>query len=135
METESGAAVFPIARGSSSTFWFTAAVVGFTLFEVTRAGLRIRGPYGRLITRDAMDLEEARVVDLKTDPSYRLGIRTGGIGMPGYASGWFRLKGCASALLFVTERTRSVAIPTSLGYTLLLSPADPDAFIKSLKGW
>ena len=104
-------------------------------FEVTREGLRIRGPYGRLITRDAMDLQEARVVDLKTDPSYRLGIRTSGIGMPGYASGWFRLKGGASALLFVTERTRTVAIPTSLGYTLLLSPADPDAFIKSLKGW
>ena len=89
-------------------------------------GLRIRGPYGRLVPREAMDVEEARLVDLRTDPSYRVGIRTNGIGMPGYASGWFRLKGGASALLFVTDRTRAVAIPTSLGYTLLLSPADPE---------
>src|SRR5256885_2292915 len=38
METESGPAVFPIARGSSSTFWFTAAVVGITVIVPTTEG-------------------------------------------------------------------------------------------------
>lgn len=104
-------------------------------FEVSSEGLRIRGPYGRMIPRESMDLKGTRRVDPKSDPTYRVSWRTNGIGMPGYASGWFRLKGGASALLFVTDRARTVAIPTSLGYTLLLSPADPDALIQSLRDW
>jgi hypothetical protein len=103
-------------------------------FEISAEGLRIRGPYGRLIPRSGMDVDEARRVDFKSDPSYRPGIRTNGISMPGYSSGWFRLKDRASALLFVTDRTGTVAIPTDLGYVLLLSPADPDAFLSALRG-
>ena len=42
---------------------------GAVRFEVPGEGLRIRGPYGRLVPRDALMVREARLVDLKTDPS------------------------------------------------------------------
>jgi hypothetical protein len=102
-------------------------------FEVSREGLRIRGPFGRRIPRDGLNIKEARIVDLRTDPTYRVSIRTYGIGMPGFGAGWFRLKGGSKGLLFVTDRTRVVAVPTNLGYTLFVSPADPEGFLAALQ--
>lgn len=101
-------------------------------FELSRQGLRIRGPYGRLVPREGLIISEARRVDLKTDPSFRGMTRTNGIGMPGCLAGWCRFKGGNKVLAFITDRTRVVAIPTSLGYTLLLSPQEPEAFLAAL---
>jgi hypothetical protein len=103
------------------------------LVEWSPQGLRIRGPYGRLFRREELNVKEARRVDLKTDPSFRGMIRTNGIGMPGCLVGWCRFKGGSKGLAFVTDQTRVVAVPTSLGYTLLLSPQDPEAFLAALQ--
>ena len=102
-------------------------------FEWSGQGLRIRGPYGRLVPREGLIVREARRVNLKTDPSFRGMIRTNGIGMPGCLAGWCRFKGGSKGLAFVTDQTRVVAVPTSLGYTLVLSPADPEAFLSALQ--
>ncbi len=37
------------------------------------------------------------------------------------------------ALLYLTDRKRAVYIPTTAGYSLLLSPADPDGFLSRLR--
>jgi hypothetical protein len=103
-------------------------------FEVSPEGLRIRGPYGKLIPRDAMDVKAARAVDPAKDTAYRLQLRTNGIGMPGYSAGWFRLKGGAKALVFLTDRRRAIAIPTNLGYSVIVSPAEPEQFLAALRG-
>jgi hypothetical protein len=52
--------------------------------------------------------------------------------MPGYQSGWFRLKNGEKALLYLTDRSRAVYVPTTAGYSVLLSPDDPDGFLKAL---
>ena len=101
--------------------------------EVSQAGLRITGLYGRLIPRDAMDLKQARAVDLAKDAAYRPLVRTNGIGMPGNSTGWFKLKGGEKALVFVTDSTRALAIPTNLGYSVLLSPEDPENLLAALR--
>jgi len=36
------------------------------------------------------------------------------------------------ALLYLTDRSRAVYIPTLAGYSVLLSPDDPDAFLGAL---
>lgn len=56
-----------------------------------------------------------------------------GTGLPGYQSGWFRLANGERALLYLTDRSKAVHVPTTLGYSLLLSPDDPDAFLSALK--
>jgi hypothetical protein len=114
------------------------AAIGFAtrrvVFEVSPDALRIRGDlYGRRIPRAMLVLDEARLVDLATGPDHLALIRTNGVGLPGFLSGWcraFRHEG--KFLVFLTERTRVVRIPTTEGYTLLLSPAAPESFLRAL---
>jgi hypothetical protein len=128
-----------VAIGASLSLSQTAIMLGLLWsrgglrLEVSQEGLRIRGPYGRLIPRDAMDLTQARAVDLTQDFSYRGLVRADGINIPGYWVGWFKLGGGDKLLVHLTDRTRAVAIPTNLGYSMLFSPADPAEFLAALR--
>ena len=103
-------------------------------FELDDDALKVRGDlYGRTIPRSDLRVAEASVIDMKGHPTFGRMLRTNGIGLPNYLSGWFRPKGGGRALLFVTDRTRVVAVPTTAGYELLLSPADPDGFVAALR--
>jgi hypothetical protein len=102
-------------------------------FEVSPAGLQLRGDfYGRFIPSQAIVVEHARRVDFSMQTELSPARRTMGTGLPGYQAGWFRLQGGQSALVYLTDRTKAVYIPTDAGYALLLSPQDPDAFIAAL---
>ena len=105
------------------------------MFVVTDQGLRIKGDlYGRTIPWNALHVHDAALVNLKTGPDSLSLIRTNGVGMPGYGSGWFRdWKLRSSYLLFVTDASRVVRIPTDLGYTLLISPAAPESFLAAIR--
>ena len=103
-------------------------------FEVSPAGLRLRGDlYARLIPASRLRGGAARLVDLRTAPEYRPTRRTFGTGLPGYAAGWFRLASGEKVLLYLTDRTRAVYIPTRDGYAVLVSPADPPALLAALQ--
>jgi hypothetical protein len=103
-------------------------------FEVSPEGLRLRGSlYGRFIPASQLRLDAARVVDLGGTPELRLKWRTNGVGLPGYSAGWFSLYNGEKALVFLTHRGRILYIPTTAGYSLLLSPDDPDAFLATLR--
>ncbi|MGE5925723.1 MAG: PH domain-containing protein [Gemmatimonadota bacterium] len=103
-------------------------------FEVSAAGLRLRGDfYGRFIPADQLRAAEARRVDLAREPSLRLRLRTLGTGLPGYQAGWFRLAGGGKALVYLTDRSRAVHVPTRRGYSVIVTPADPDAFVESIR--
>ena len=52
---------------------------------------------------------------------------------PGYQSGWFRLAKGEKALLYLTDKRKAVYIPTSEGYSVLISPEHPDRFIAALR--
>ncbi|HEX7087143.1 MAG TPA: PH domain-containing protein [Vicinamibacterales bacterium] len=143
---------FPIAPGSVRGIWlligFVALVMsvslGFVLasaigaraarFQVSPEGLRLRGDvYGRLIPAAELRVDDARRVDFRTSPELTPRSRTLGTGLPGYQAGWFRLRSGEKALLFVTDRQRAVYVPTTAGYSVLLTPADPDGFIEALR--
>jgi hypothetical protein len=66
-----------------------------------------------------------RTVDLAEHTEFRPGVRTWGIGMPGLASGWFRLKNGGKALCILTKRERVTVLRADDGTWLLLSLADP----------
>jgi hypothetical protein len=145
--------VFPIFPASAAPLWTIVAIV-FALvaiiavfsviaystrnvkFELTDNGLRIRGGiYGKFIPRDVLVREKARVINLNVERDYKPRWRTNGVGLPGYAEGWFRLVNGERALLFVTERSRIVYIPTTEGYSLLLTPSRPEEFLKAIYDW
>jgi len=105
-------------------------------FELSDQGLQIKGGmYGRFIPREDIDGENAKIINLDTSPEYKPRIRTNGIGLPGYAAGWFKLKNDEKALLFVTDRSSVVYIPTRQDYSVMLSVSNAAEFSESIKRW
>jgi len=103
-----------------------------TTFELSDEGLRVRGDvYGRLIPSSEIRGADAAHVDIADGP-FRLTARTIGTALPGYRSGWFRLANGEKALVYVTDPTRVVHVPTTAGYSLLLSVAETDQFVDRL---
>lgn len=103
-------------------------------FEISPQGLRLRGDfYGRRFLANQLRVTEASRVDFAASPELKPKLRAFGTGLPGYQSGWFRLWNNERALLYLTDRSRAVRVPTTKGYSLLLSPEDPDAFLAALR--
>ena len=101
--------------------------------ELGAEQLELRGSvYGRRIPRSELELDGAQVVDLTQASPIQLGFRTNGINLPGYSVGWFNLKNGERALAFVTDRKNVVYLPTRNRYALLLSVAEPKAFVAAL---
>jgi hypothetical protein len=144
--------VFPIIPASGGPLWVIAALVAAVLigitvlfvylayssrsarFEVSDEGLRISGDlYGRLIPARDLNVEAARVLNLNEDAEHRPKWRTNGTGLPGYQAGWFRLQNGEKSLLFITDRSRVVYLPTRQDYSVILSVAQPEALIESLR--
>jgi hypothetical protein len=103
-------------------------------FEVSPEGLRLRGDlYGRLIPASQVVVDGVRRVDFATSAELAPRRRTLGTGLPGYQAGWFRLANGDSALVYLTDRSRAVFVPTTAGYSVLLSPSDPDGFVGAVR--
>jgi hypothetical protein len=143
---------FPMAPAATRALWFVPlllavilvpviALLGGTLvgaraarFEVSPAGLRLQGDwYGRTIPSGQIRGQAAQRVDFAAEPGLTPKWRTMGTGLPGYQAGWFRLRNGEKALLYLTDRSRAVYVPTTAGYSLLLSPADPDRFLSAIR--
>jgi hypothetical protein len=80
-----------------------------------------------------MRVSEARVVDLRVERDLQPVSRRLGTGLPGYASGWFRLRNGERALVYLTNRRRVAMVPTDLGYTVMMSADDPDGLVAALR--
>jgi Bacterial PH domain len=146
---------FPIVPGQIRILWFAiplgvlvvAAFIALVYslssartarFDVSPAGLQLRGDfYGRLIAPNALRLADARPVDLQTDGTLAPRLRLLGTALPGYRAGWFRLSDGERALLYVTDPKRVLYVPTTNGYAVMVSVADPAAMLASMKrqGW
>ncbi len=142
---------FPLLPASSGPVWFflaigvlllgVVALFGSIVYssrntrcEVSPGELRIAGNiYGRRIPIEALSPDAAKVIDLRGDPALGISWRTNGVGLPGYGAGWFRLKNGEKALLFVTDPRRVLYLPTKRGYSLLVSPADPDGLLAAVR--
>jgi hypothetical protein len=144
--------VFPIAPAASRYLWILVPVcvllIGVLImlaislrggrasqFTVSPDSLRLHGDwYGRTLPLSQLRITEARRVDLKADTGLRPSWRRIGTGLPGYSAGWFKLRNGEKALLYLTDQSKAVYVPTTQGYSLLLSPADPDEFLAAIRG-
>jgi hypothetical protein len=73
-----------------------------------------------------------RIVSLREHIDLKPVIRTWGIGAPGLASGWFRLRNGGKALCILTGRERVTVLRTDDGIWVLLSLADTTALRTAL---
>ena len=103
-------------------------------FTLSPAGLTIQGDlWGRTVPAAHLRGAVARVVDLRNETSLAPRRRTAGTGLPGYRSGWWRLANGEKSLLYLTTMDRAVHVPTTEGFSLLLSVSDPDRFLEHLR--
>jgi hypothetical protein len=141
---------FQIAQASMRALWLlpvvaipllivavvlAASVTGMrkAQFDVSADGLRLRGDlYGRTIAAPDLRAAEARRVDLSASGDLKPKWKTMGTALPGYRAGWFRLRNGEKALLYLTDFDKAVYIPTHLGYSVLVSPDNPDAFLTAI---
>jgi len=144
--------VFPIAPPSRETIYLACASLIFPLglaglfflinysaknvtFVCHNDSLRIKGSmYARTIPRSAIDLPQAKIIDLGAAPPYRLHRRINGTAVKGYREGWFRLNNRRKALVFVTDPTKVVILPTRQDYIIMFSAAQPERLLEALEG-
>lgn len=143
--------IFAISPASSKPLWFLAiictllAVVLVALLytayssrnsrvEIDNDRIKLVGDFwGREIPLSLLNVSDARIIDLTKGSEHSPKRRTLGTGLPGYDSGWFRLHNGEKALVYLTKRDDVVYVPTTDGYSLLLSVEEPVRFIEALQ--
>lgn len=146
--------IIPATSGATTFIWIFSVVIGVILigiigllasfgyqarhatFTVNNQGLRISpGIYSRFIPKEQIDTIGVRVVNLNAESEYKPKWRMNGAGLPGYDAGWFKLQNKEKALLFVTDRSSVVYIPTTENYSVMLSVKDAEEFVDLLRQW
>ena len=89
--------------------------------------------YTRKLDWNALQPQQARVIDLDEQTEFRPMLKTNGTGLPGFHSGWFRLRNRRKALLAMAGGPRVLYLPTTLGYDLMLQPRQPQALLLRLR--
>jgi hypothetical protein len=146
--------IIPASSGAYVFIWIFSVVIGVILigvivmlalvgyqsrhavFTVSEEGLRISpGLYSRFIPKENINAAEVRLVDLNVETAYKPKWRTNGAGLPGFNAGWYKLENKEKALLFVTDRSSVVCIPTTDNYSVMLSVKNADEFVDLLRRW
>jgi hypothetical protein len=106
------------------------------VFSLTSRALTIKpGIYGRTIPKEEIDIAGVRVIDLNYERGYQPRWWKNGAGLPGYSTGWFKLQNGEKVLMFVTDRSNVVYIPTRKNYSVLLSVQQADEMVRQMRKW
>ncbi|MDR3387304.1 MAG: PH domain-containing protein [Rudaea sp.] len=122
---------------SHAVFLVPVIFVGGLLFVglcLSRAGVSVKGGalvintgFGsKRIALSALRQDSLRVVDLSEKSELRPAWRLRGAGLPGFASGWFRLHNGDTAVCLLLDRSRVCYVRSHDGETLLLSLQHPE---------
>jgi hypothetical protein len=126
-------------RSTAIAASIAAIAMGLLFVQLFVVRIRITGPDlvvgGGLYTlkvplRDVYP-ERAIVAGQGHVPS--LVFRTNGVGMPGLALGWFRTRERSKVFGAVADAEKAVLLPTAYDYDIVVSPRDPDKFLRDLR--
>lgn len=143
--------IFAITPASAKPLWFLTVICALLLIvlvalaytayssrnsrvEIGQDGIKLVGDFwSREIPFSQLNVSDVRILNLDRNSEYTPKRRTFGTGLPGYSSGWFRLRNGEKALVYLTRRQNVVYLPTYNGYSLLLSVEEPDRFTDRLQ--
>ena len=89
--------------------------------------------YRRRLGWRELRVDEARVISLDEHTQFKPMLKTNGTALPGFRSGWFRMRNRDKALVAMGRGPRVVWVPTTQGYGLLLQPRQPQALLDLLR--
>jgi PH (Pleckstrin Homology) domain-containing protein len=143
---------FPIAPASFRALWMflpilaipivilSVVLIGLisgmkgTRFEISSEGLRLKGDfYGRTISLPDVRGGAALRIDISTGSDRQPVRKTFGTGLPGYRAGWYRLANGEKALVYITDPSKAVYVPTRQDFSIIVSPNDPDGFLSAIR--
>jgi len=126
-----------LAAPMALVFPLVAGAIGWSIF---RRKIRIvdkallTGIFGwRKVPMSDLDLSAATILDLQQHPELQPVFKLAGTSMPGYRSGWFRLRDKRTAYLLLTDWRRVLVVPRRNGGAILLSPQRPEALLDALR--
>lgn len=89
--------------------------------------------HGTTVAVDRLDLDAARIVDLREEAGLVPRWKTFGTAVHGFRGGHFRLRNRSRAFALLTDRQRVLALPERSGRMLLLSLERPQALLDALR--
>ena len=89
--------------------------------------------YRQTLPLGELCIDRARVVDLAERTGLKPLLKTNGVGLPGFQSGWFRLRDRSKAFVAIAGGKRVLWLPTTRGFVLLLQPHQPQALLGTLR--
>lgn len=114
-------------------WWVLRRLMHRQCLQVSREGLDVRSSLYRCrVALPALDLERSRVLDLDGHPELKPALKTNGFSLPGYRSGWFRLRNRRRCFTATSSGTRVLWL-TSDAHDLLLEARDPAALLARLR--
>lgn len=92
------------------------------------------GAHRQIIRYADLDLERARVLDLGEHLEFKPRLKTNGVSLPGFQTGWYRLRNGSRALVARAGGKRVLWIPTTRDFGLLLQPEQaPRELLQTLR--
>ena len=82
----------------------------------------VSGAHRQLLSYAELELERARVLDLDEVLEFKPRLKTNGVSLPGFQTGWYRLRNGSRALVARAGGKRVLWIPTTRDFALLLQP-------------
>lgn len=130
-----GAGLFGAALGMVLLWGLYCARSARLVLDADGLHLRRAALFGRSFSWDQLQPEEARIVALNDTPALQPDRRRSGLDMQGLTVGRFTLNQGTEALLFLTDRQRVLALPTTAdeGLLLLVSVTDPAAVLDAVQ--
>lgn len=98
------------------------------------AGLEIATTfYRQKLALSELQLDAARVVSIDEHPEHKPMLKTNGMALPGFRSGWFRSRALKKLFVATAGGEQLLWLPTSRGYSLLLQPRHPRDLLQRLR--
>jgi PH (Pleckstrin Homology) domain-containing protein len=126
--------LFVIVVSAIATLWIVRATRRIAVALDADALTVATGVATRRFPLSTLRANGVRIVDLAEHAELKPFLRTWGIGMPGLASGWFRLRNGGKALCVLTRRERVTVLNADDGTWILLSLADASPLRNALAG-
>lgn len=102
--------------------------------RVDAQGIEVRSTFFRTQVAIAqLQLDQARVVDLAEHTELRPLLKVRGYALPGFRSGWYRLRERRKAFVATADSRLVLWLPSTAGHGLLLDVHDPNGLLRQLR--
>ena len=89
--------------------------------------------YHQRLSLSDLQLDIARVVAIDERPELKPLLKTNGVALPGFRSGWFRSRSFGKLFVATAGGERLLWLPTTRGHALLLQPRQPQRLLERLR--